>query len=312
MPKRMVNTKSISRDEWLELRRNSIGGSDAGAILGMSEWGSPITVYANKLGLKEDKPTTEAMRLGTDLESYVAQRFTEATGKKVRNDNYMYQHDVYPFITANIDRVVVGENAGLECKTMNSFKHYDFDNGEVPSVYYCQCQHYMLVMGYERMYLCVLQFGVGVFVVTIDRNEEFIMQMLDAEVDFWKNHIEKKVMPGPMTEDDQKTVAELYPESNEGEIELQGLDAICTTIEKHEESIKFHEGEVKRLKAAIELMLKENGRGYSDGYKVSWLTQERKTVDSKRLKAECPELYAKFIKTSTSRPLRITKKKGSK
>lgn len=312
MAKKLVNTKQISREEWLGIRKNSIGGSDAGAIIGMSEWGSPITVYADKVGLKEDKPTSEAMRLGSDLESYVAQRFTEETGKKVRNDNYMYQHDVYPFITANIDRVVVGENAGLECKTMNSFKHYDFDNGEVPSVYYCQCQHYMMVMGYDRMYLCVLQFGVGVFVVTIERNEEFILQMLDTEVSFWTNYVEKKVMPSPMTEDDQKTLSELYPNSNEGEIELPGLDAICGSIEEHEKSMKFHEGEIKRLKACIELMLRENGRGYSDGYKVSWLTQERKTVDSKKLKEERPEVYAQFTKVSTSRPLRITKKKGSK
>lgn len=133
MARKLVNTKEISHDEWLTLRKKSIGGSDAGAIMGMNPWSSPITLYAEKAGLSKDRETTEAMRLGTDLEDYVARRWMEETGKKVRADNFMYMHDEHDFLTANVDRDVVGENAGLECKTMTSFAKYDLEDGEIPA-----------------------------------------------------------------------------------------------------------------------------------------------------------------------------------
>lgn len=311
MAKKVVNTTKISHEEWLNLRKLSIGGSDAGALMGMNSYKGQIGVYADKMGLVEPTETNEAMRLGNDLEAYVAERFTEKTGKKVRNDNFMYSDDEYEFITANIDRVVVGENAGLECKTMSSFSKWDLENGEVPATYYCQCQHYMMVMGFERMYLCVLVFQRGVYVVPIARDENFIENLRTTEVDFWKTYIEQKVMPSPQSEEDRETLSELYPteRDRDEEIYIDRLDSVCKDIDAHEAQKKFHEDEIKRLKAIIQSELKDVARGYSDGYKVSWLSQSRTTVDGKRLEKELPDVYAKYTKTTSSRPLRITKKK---
>lgn len=311
MAKKVVNTTKISHEEWLNLRKLSIGGSDAGALMGMNSYKGQIGVYADKMGLVEPTETNEAMRLGNDLEAYVAERFTEKTGKKVRNDNFMYSDDECEFITANIDRVVVGENAGLECKTMSSFSKWDLENGEVPATYYCQCQHYMMVMGFERMYLCVLVFQRGVYVVPITRDEKFIENLRTTEVDFWKTYIEQKVMPSPQSEEDRETLSELYPSERDRneEIYIDRLDSVCKDIDAHEAQKKFHEDEIKRLKAIIQSELKDVARGYSDGYKVSWLSQNRTTVDGKRLEKELPDVYAKYTKTTQSRPLRISKKK---
>ena len=82
-----ISTKEMSHDEWLEHRQKSIGGSDASAILGMNTYCSPYTVWADKLGNLPPKEDNEAMRLGRDLEEYVAKRFTEETGKKLRKEN---------------------------------------------------------------------------------------------------------------------------------------------------------------------------------------------------------------------------------
>ena len=41
----------------------------------------------------------------------------EATGKKVRRANAMFYDEKHPFMLADVDRMVVNENAGLECKT---------------------------------------------------------------------------------------------------------------------------------------------------------------------------------------------------
>lgn len=116
--KKLVNVTTLTHKEWLEWRKKGIGGSDAGAICGMNKYRSPIAVYLDKTADEVlEKPMNEAMRLGHDFEDYVKVRWMEETGKKAVRENYMLQHDDYPWMLADIDRRVVGENAGLECKT---------------------------------------------------------------------------------------------------------------------------------------------------------------------------------------------------
>ena len=88
-----ISTVSMTREEWLNARRKGIGGSDAAAIMGANPYASPLSVYLDKLGLAQEKEITEAMRQGTDLEDYVAKRFSEATGKKVRNRGITMAHN---------------------------------------------------------------------------------------------------------------------------------------------------------------------------------------------------------------------------
>jgi len=121
-----ISTAHMSREEWLLRRRRTIGGSDAAGVMGMSPWATPYTVWAEKTGLLQEKPDTEAMRQGRDLEDYVARRFAEASGKTVRRENFMLYHDDYPFAHADIDRWVVGEKSGLECKTTSALNVRSF------------------------------------------------------------------------------------------------------------------------------------------------------------------------------------------
>ena len=69
-----ISTKGMSREEWLKLRKKTIGGSDAAAVVGLSKWASPYSVWADKTGKVPDKEDSEAMRQGRDLEEYVASR----------------------------------------------------------------------------------------------------------------------------------------------------------------------------------------------------------------------------------------------
>ena len=116
-----ISTKNMSREDWLSLRRTGIGGSDAGAICGLNPYSSPLDVYFNKTGEAPETEDNEAMRQGRDLEEYVARRFTEETGLKVRRSNQMYRSIEHPFMIADIDRLIIGEDAGLECKTANDW-----------------------------------------------------------------------------------------------------------------------------------------------------------------------------------------------
>ena len=156
-----VSTKGMSREEWLMRRRKTIGGSDAAGIVGLSRWTSPFSVWADKTGRAAEKEDTEAMRQGRDLEAYVARRWMEETGKRVYRLPAMLYHPKYPFAHADVDRMVMGENAGLECKTTFSLDLKQFNGVEFPVQYYAQCVHYLAVTGADRWYLAVLAYGRG-------------------------------------------------------------------------------------------------------------------------------------------------------
>ena len=305
MTRKMVSTKNMSREDWLALRKQSIGGSDSGAVYGMNDWKSPLEVYAEKKGMIQDKETNEAMRLGSDLEEYVAQRFAEATGKKVRRTNFMYQHDDYDFITANIDREVVGENAGLECKTMSPFSKYNVAEGEIPAQYYCQCQHYMAVMGYEYMYIAILVYGRGFYWHKIDRNNDFIADLIHDEIDFWQNNVMAGVPPeADGSESALNTLYEMYPYDNGAETYIDREEDIRRYREVSQ-LIKKLEGDRDELKASICSQLKECSAGSSENFMVTWKSQKKTSVDSKLLQAEYPEVYDKVKKTTEFRVMRV-------
>ena len=97
MAKILKSTKDMPREEWLELRRQSIGGSDAASVVGLNPWKSRFTLFYDKKNKIEDAADNEKMRQGRDLENYVAKRFCEAADKKVRRRNAMFLHDKYDF-----------------------------------------------------------------------------------------------------------------------------------------------------------------------------------------------------------------------
>ena len=309
MPRKIADTKKMSHDEWVALRKTSLGGSDAGTVMGMNQYSSLITLYADKTGLSSELEDNEAMRLGRDLEQYVAERYMEETGKKVRQDNFMYAHDDYDFLTANIDRRIIGENAGLECKTMSSFNGYDFEGGDVPPHYYCQCMHYMMVMGFDYMDLAVLVLQRGIYIVHIPRNEDFIANMLDAEKDFWNNYVIPKRIPAPDgSEASLQTLKELYPvEKPDTEIEIVGLDQMIADYKMVSAMVSEYEEKKKAIQGKICAMLGDYEIGTGEAYACSWKTQSKSSIDSKRLKEELPDVYAKYTKVSNYRTFRTKK-----
>lgn len=309
MARKLINTKEISHEEWVELRKKSLGGSDAGTCVNMNPFSSLITLYADKKGLSKPIEDNESMRLGRDLEQYVADRYMEKTGKKVVNDNFMYAHSDYDFITANIDRRIVGENAGLECKTMGSFSGYNFEAGEVPSHYYCQCQHYMAVMDFSYMDLAILVYQRGIYVVTIERDDEFIEQLLQAEIDFWENYIEKNEIPAPDGSDaSMDTLKELYPTPTpDSEIEIFGLDSLIEDYIAAAELAKEYEEKKTAIQGLICSKLGTAEVGIGENYGCSWKSQSKTSVDTKKLEAEYPEVYAQVKKVSEYRVFRKKK-----
>ena len=136
--KRLVSTLNLSKEDWLRYRKCGITGTDAGAILGVNPYRSAFQVYHDKISDSIEDIDNEAMRQGRDLEEYVAQRFTEATGLKVRRANAIYQSETHPLLLADFDRLIVGQKAGLECKTVSPFSADKWADDKIPAYYMAQ------------------------------------------------------------------------------------------------------------------------------------------------------------------------------
>ena len=312
---RLVNTANLSHEEWLEYRRKGIGGSDAGAICGLNPWRTAIDVYVDKTKEKVDEiADNEAMRVGRDLEEYVAQRFIEATGKRVHKVNAIMQHDEYDFMLANVDRKIGGENAYLECKTTNAYKAKEWEDGKVPESYEIQCHHYMAVTGADAVYIACLIMGIDFVIVKIERNEAVINDLIKIETDFWNNNVLKKVMPPPDGSEAAKDIInEIYTvtKSDDEVIDMSDDENKLTRIDELEELIGNLKTEQEQLKQELMIRMGEFETGYIKDRKITWKMQNGKTsIDTKRLKAECPEIYDEYMKVGEPyRVFRIAKKK---
>ncbi len=292
----LAKTLDMPREEWLELRKKGIGGSDAAAIVGLDRYRSPFDVYAEKIGLKPEQPDNEAMRQGRDLEQYVAERFMEATGKKVRRRNAVLQHPEHHWMLANIDRW--GKNAGLECKTTSVLNRAKFSQGEFPPNYYVQCMHYMAVTGAERWYLAVLVLNKAFHVFTIERDEAEINALIEAEKDFWENHVLKQIPPAPDgSEATSEVIKHLFPEAREREeVALYGHEEKIQQYLELDARVKELTQERDAIKQELQLALADAEIGRAQGYIVEWKNQIRQTLDTQKLKKEQAEIYTKYLK----------------
>ena len=304
-----ISTKDVSHDDWLDLRRQGIGGSDAASIIGLNPYGSAFQVYADKLGLIPQKEDTEAMRQGRDLEEYVAKRFEGATGLKVRRCNYILKNMDYIFAHANVDRLIVGENAGLECKTTSILNKHDFANGDYNDNYYVQCQHYMAVTGCDHWYLAVLVLNKGFYWWRVERNDEDIEALMTTEKEFWEQHVLKQEPPAPDGSDRAGEVIKALNATGDDEltIELFGRD-YKKTFERYDELtdlISSLEQEKEQIKQSLQLEMGEATTAYAAGKKVIWKNITSNRFDSKRFKADHPQTYEEYLKQSTSRRFEI-------
>jgi putative phage-type endonuclease len=294
----LAKTLDMSRSEWLQHRRKGIGGSDAAAIVGLDRYRSAFDVYAEKVGIKAEEPDNEAMRQGRDLEDYVAQRFMEATGKKVRRRNAILQHPEHHWMLGNIDRWVVGENAGFEAKTTSVLNRAKFSQGEFPPNYYVQCVHYMAVTGAERWYLAVLVLNKAFHVFTIERDEAEVQALIAAEKDFWENHVLKQIPPTPDgSESTSELLKQMFPEAREREeAALFGYEDKIQQYLELDMQVKELTKQRDALKQEIQLALADAEIGRARGYIVEWKNQTRQALDTTRLKKEQAEIYANYLK----------------
>ena len=302
-----ISTANMSREDWLRLRKSGIGGSDAGAICGLNPYASPMSVYRDKTSEDVSDTDNEAMRQGRDLEDYVARRFMEATGLKVRRSNMMYRSDEHPCMIADVDRLVVGEDAGLECKTASAYNADKWKDGAVPMHYIIQCAHYMAVTGRKAWYIAAVILGQEFKFAKITRDDAMISNLIAIEEAFWNNHIVPRIIPPPDGSKACDEVLEQYfhQARKDSAIPLIGFDEKLNRRTQLLGQIKELEQEQRQIEQEVKLFMQDNEIAASDKYRVSWTNVDTARLDTKRMKAEKPEIYQDFVKVTSSRRLTI-------
>jgi len=305
----LVSTKGMSREMWLQYRTKGIGGSDVSAIAGMNKWKSPVQVWLEKTGQAPlEESHSEAAYWGTKQEALVAEEFSLRTGLRVRRCNQLLQHPDYPFMLANVDRLIVGEKTGLECKTASEYLKDLWTGEEVPAEYLLQCQHYMAVTGYEAWWIAVLIGGNKFVYKKIERDEELITQIIQIESDFWNKHVLTKIPPAFDGSDaSSELIKQMYqvgePES-ETELPLEA-DKLIEELAAVKEQAKEYECRVTELENRLKAMLGEYETGIASNHLVTWKTVTSNRVDIHALAKDHPAIYEKYIKPSISRRFNV-------
>ena len=306
---RRISTKGMSREDWLEQRRKTIGGSDAAGIVGLSKWASPFSVWAEKTGRAAEKEDTEAMRQGRDFESYVAQRWSEETGKRVYRVSAMLYNPLYPFAHADVDRMVVGENAGLECKTTFSLDLKQFNGVEFPVQYYAQCVHYLAVTGADRWYLAVLAYGRGFFTFVLERNQAEIDALMTAEAAFWTKVEQDTPPPADGSEATTAALQTIYPTSQKTTVDLYGRDNMLQEYMRLKADKKAIDYRIDELENTIKADMGDAENGSCGLFNISWKSQTRQSFQAKEFAKAHPNIdLAPFYKNTTLRPFKVTER----
>ena len=309
----ITKVKTANHEEWLALRKKYIGGSDAAAVVGLNTFSSPYALWAEKTGRVPGFDGNLATEVGTYLEDFVAKLFERETGKKVRRVNQSFFNSDYPWAIANIDREIVGEDAGLEIKTTSELNLKSFKGGEYPANYYCQAVHYMAVTGKKRWYLAVLIGNKDFRIFTIERDEAEIAALMTAEKGFWKL-VETDTAPEPDgTAATTDTIKTIYPNSDDIVADLFGHSTDLDRYIALNQQIKELEQQRDEAANKVKAFMGEAGKGVCEKYRVSWASSSRRTFDAKRFAADNADIdLSDYYKESSTRAFRVTEnKKGA-
>jgi len=289
--------------EWLKERQKGIGSSDVAAILGLiPQWKTPLDVYIEKTSPEPIQSLeNRKMTVGKKIESFIAKLFCDETGYKVMKRNDIVWHKEIPYLFASLDRVIQkppdkNTSGVLEIKNTTSQTADKWEDG-ISDYYMVQIQHQLDVTGYEWGYFAVLVDGWDLRNIPVYPDKELIEIKNERLAKFWKDHVEKRIPPEPITEKDIKT---LYPKTNPNEVIEITDENYNKLIELKliKEKIKELEQKQEDLELQIKLLLQDKEiLTYKGNIVLTWKQYDPvERFDSKSFKEKYPDLYKEFIK----------------
>jgi len=311
MKKDIEKIPFANHEEWLSIRSNYIGGSDAGTCVGLNDYNSAFKLWAEKTGKVEPFQGNTTTEVGSYLEEFVAQQFVKQTGKKVKKSNFTYVNKRFPWACANVDRLVVGEDAILEIKTTTNPKYIKvIEEGHIVPAWWAQIVHYMTVLEKPKAYLAVLLDCREVKVMEFDFDEAESLALMDAELAF-AECVKTDTPPNvDASKHTSNTLSAIYPISaDETTADLASLEDVLEEYDALTKQIDELEAEKDLRVNQIKEFMKDSEKGESFGYKVSWKTSTSERFDTKKFKEANKDLdLSNYMKTTTSRTFRVKAK----
>ncbi|MCU4582497.1 YqaJ viral recombinase family protein [Acinetobacter gyllenbergii] len=305
--KRLANTKKLNYQQWLEVRKQGIGSSDAATACGLNPYMSMLELWMIKTGRMQQNIEDESagyapLYWGKQLEPLVAQYYSMHTNHKVRRVNAVLQHpdEDKHFMLANLDYAVVGheEVQILECKTVGEYGSKLWRDG-VPLYVLCQVQHQLAVTGKQAAHICALICGHETRIFKVTRSETVIKYIVDAERYFWEC-VEKDVPPDvDASESAAKALQLLYPVHIPlSTTDLSGDVAANQCFEQllqQRHLLEQHQGSFDQLKHQIQIKMQDSERAIFKAGSVTWKkSKDSVSLDSKALLQQYPEFLQQF------------------
>ena len=299
---RLVDTRTLDRAQWLEVRKGGIGSSDAAAAIGLNPYKSQLELWMEKTGrtaANEDSPGMQDPRFwGTLLEPYVAVAYMQKTDRKVRKINAVLQHPTFNFMLANIDREVVGcpEVQILECKTAGEFGSRLWREG-VPEYIQLQVQHQLAVTGKAAADVAVLLCGQELEIHHIPRDDEVIARLIVLETRFWEYVETDTPPPADGSESAARALRQFYP-GNSTTLDFSQDEALSQafaslSVLKAELESQTHQAE--QLKQTLQQAMGDASRAVFAGGEVTFKrSKDGTSLDTKRLATEHPDIIERY------------------
>jgi putative phage-type endonuclease len=302
---KLVKTQTLSRDEWLDVRKRGIGSSDAAAACGLNPYQSRLELWMHKTGRGDLLPAvdpndeTSPMYWGTLLEPIVAAHYTRRTGHRVRRINAVLQHPDHPWMLANIDREVIGspDVQLLECKTAGIHGARLWQDG-VPEYVQLQVMHQLAVTGKQAADVAVLLGGQELQVHRIERDESLIKNLVELERQFWDLVVSDQPPPADGSESADQALRCLFPQDSGLVLDLSGDFEMASVFSDLLATRNTLEAAIQRealLKQRIQQRMGEATRALFDTGAVSWKrSKDSSTLDLDRLHKELPEMLKPY------------------
>lgn len=299
---RTISTAGMTREQWLDLRRECIGGSEAGTIMGYPSYGwTEYKIWLNKLRMLAEQPDVERMEFGRRFEKPISIWWSDKTGTRVVYPDCQFRSIERPWQGCNVDGLI-GDDAILEVKNVGYETASDLGeegSDEIPRGWIFQAQHMMAVTGRQRVEFAVCVGGQKGLRFRVDRYDSLIERLNVVEQEFWR-HVETRTPPPVRDSDD---VQLMYPEDNHQTIEASADDLnILTKIAEKKKRISGIEAEIDLLEFAIKKRLGQAAVMQFDGRPVcTWKTETAHRIDAKLLRERAPHLVGQFEKVTSTR-----------
>lgn len=314
----LIAPTDIPRDEWLELRREGVGGSDIGAIAGFSRYNTPFSVYLDKIGdlpAERSAKLERCARVGSKIEAFIAELFAEENGLAIERVGTLARTDA-PWMRVNLDRKVTGCPDGpcfVEVKNRSQYLAGDWA-GDVPDDTECQVHWGMAITGWSHGHVAALIGGNDPRYYRIDRDEQIIAGLTAIAEEFWDRVVRRDPPPVGPSDADAELIARLYADvdddasvSVDSETARQWLSQRTAAID----AAKAAEGQRTEAENHLKQMLGTAAVALVDGDQAySWRRITQRRINTEALRSDCPDVFAAYSTESTYRRFAVSVPRG--